>query len=210
MGWMVNATPRPPPGKTQYPLYRRLGVPEGSSRLVRKISPPLEVDPWTFQPVASHYTWFESPSVSCLPEVKMLIFSPSLWKTRCIIVGIATLLRGRRFYVRVKVKWSRYRPGVVQRVGRGLALLLHDRGTRREWVVSITSRPHFTPGQRPGTHFTGGWVGPRAGLDGRKISSTPGFDPRAVQPIAQSLYRMNYGTQYCILLRVVFRSTRFV
>jgi len=27
------------------------------------------------------------------------------------------------------------------------------------------------PRQRHGTHFTGGWVGPRAGLDGRKISS---------------------------------------
>jgi len=31
----------------------------------------------------------------------------------------------------VKVKWSRYRPGVAQRVGRGIALLFHDRGTRR-------------------------------------------------------------------------------
>ena len=30
-----------------------------------------------------------------------------------------------------KVKWSRYRPGVAQRVGRGTALLFHDRGTRR-------------------------------------------------------------------------------
>ena len=30
-----------------------------------------------------------------------------------------------------KVKWSRYRPGVVQRVGRGVALLFHDLGTRR-------------------------------------------------------------------------------
>ena len=30
-----------------------------------------------------------------------------------------------------KVKWSRYRPGVAQRVGRGIALLFHDRGTRR-------------------------------------------------------------------------------
>jgi hypothetical protein len=39
-------------------------------------------------------------------------------------------------------------------------------GTRRGWVVSITPRPRFTPGQRaPGTHCTGGWVGPRAGLD---------------------------------------------
>jgi hypothetical protein len=33
-------------------------------------------------------------------------------------------------------------------------------------VVSITPRPSFTPAERaPGTHCTGGWVGPRAGLD---------------------------------------------
>jgi len=30
-----------------------------------------------------------------------------------------------------KVKGSRYRPGVAQRVGRGIAILFHDRGTRR-------------------------------------------------------------------------------
>jgi len=30
-----------------------------------------------------------------------------------------------------KVKCSRYRPGVAQRMGRGVALLFHDRGTRR-------------------------------------------------------------------------------
>jgi hypothetical protein len=33
--------------------------------------------------------------------------------------------------VKVKVKISRYRPGAAQRVGRGIALLFHDRGTRR-------------------------------------------------------------------------------
>jgi len=47
------------------------------------------------------------------------------------------------------VKWSRYRHGVAQRVGRGIALLFHDRGTRRVWVVSSTPRPHFTPGKDP-------------------------------------------------------------
>ena len=36
---------------------------------------------------------------------------------------------------------------VAQRVGRGIALLFHDRGTRRGWVVSSTPRPHFTPGK---------------------------------------------------------------
>ena len=84
---------------------------------------------------------------------------------------------GRLLYICIqkKVKWSRYRPGVAQRVGRGIALLFHDRGTRSGWVVSSTLRPHFTPRERPGTHCTGGWVGPRAGLDGRKISFPPGF-----------------------------------
>ena len=51
-------------------------------------------------------------------------------------------------YVKM-VKWSRYRPGVAQRVGRGKALLFHDRGTRRGWVVSSTPRLHFTPGKDP-------------------------------------------------------------
>jgi hypothetical protein len=34
------------------------------------------------------------------------------------------------------------------------------------WVVSVTPRPRFTPGERtPGAHWIGGWVGPRAGPD---------------------------------------------
>ena len=73
-------------------------------------------------------------------------------------------------------------PGVALRVGTGIALLFHDRGTRRGRVVSSTPWPHFTPRERPGTHFTGGWVGPWAGLDGRKISSQPGFDPGPSSP----------------------------
>jgi len=38
------------------------------------------------------------------------------------------------------------------------------------------------PRERRGTHCTGGWVGLRAGLDGRKISSPPGFDPGLSSP----------------------------
>jgi len=75
-----------------------------------------------------------------------------------------------------KVKWSRYRPGVAQRVGKVIAVLFHDRGTRRGWVVSSTSQPHLAPGKS--------WyssrrrlIGPKAGLDGRKISS------RTIQPV---------------------------
>jgi len=34
-------------------------------------------------------------------------------------------------FKKLKVKLSRYRPGVAQRVGGDIALLFHDRGTRR-------------------------------------------------------------------------------
>ena len=45
-----------PPGKTRYPLYRRLGGTQGRSGQVRKISPPPGFDRRTVQPVASRYT----------------------------------------------------------------------------------------------------------------------------------------------------------
>jgi hypothetical protein len=44
-----------PPGKTRYPLYRRLGGPQGWSGWAENLAPP-GFDPWTFQPVVSRYT----------------------------------------------------------------------------------------------------------------------------------------------------------
>ena len=92
----------------------------------------------------------------------------SLWEMSCHVNGSLIKVhnvKGKK--VKVKVKWSRYRPSVAQRVGRGIALLFHDRGTRRGWVVSSTSRPLFTPwrdpvpilqetGWSPGPIWTGG------------------------------------------------------
>jgi len=45
-----------PPGNTQYPVYRKLGVPQGRFGRLWKILPPTEFDPRTVQPVASRYT----------------------------------------------------------------------------------------------------------------------------------------------------------
>ena len=45
-----------PPGKTWYPLYRKLGGPQGRYVQVRKISPPPGFDPPTVQLVGSRYT----------------------------------------------------------------------------------------------------------------------------------------------------------
>jgi hypothetical protein len=60
------------------------------------------------------------------------------------------------------------------------------------WVVSITPLPRFTPGERtPGTHCTGGWVGPRAGLDtdarGKTLCPRRGsnLDRPVVQPVVR-------------------------
>jgi hypothetical protein len=60
------------------------------------------------------------------------------------------------------------------------------------WVVSVTPRPRFTPGERtPGTHCTGGWVGPRAGLDtadrGKILCPRRGSNPD--RPVVQSVVR---------------------
>ena len=69
VGW---STPRPDrftPGKeTRYPLYRRLGRPQGRSGLVLKISPSQGFDPRTVQHVASRYTDYAIPAHGNKPE----------------------------------------------------------------------------------------------------------------------------------------------
>jgi hypothetical protein len=50
-------------------------------------------------------------------------------------------------------------------------------------MVSTTPRPLY-PRERPGTHCTGGWVGPGAGLDGTENLTPPDYDPRTVQPVS--------------------------
>ena len=82
-------------------------------------------------------------------------------------------------------------PLQAQRVGRGIALLFHDHGTRSGGVVSSTPWPHFTPrkelvpilqeaGWAPGPVWTGG-------------KSRPHWDSIPDrQACSQSLYRLSY------------------
>ena len=56
VGGQCHAPATLPPGKTQYPLYRRLGGPQSQSGWVQKISPPPEFDPRIIHPLASRYT----------------------------------------------------------------------------------------------------------------------------------------------------------
>jgi len=95
------------------------------------------------------------------------------------------------FIGKVKVKVSLYRPGLAQRMGRGIALLFHDRGTRRGWVVSSTPWPYFTPGKDPVAILQeSGWApGPvwTGGKSRPHRDSIPGRPARS-----QSLYRLSY------------------
>jgi len=64
------------------------------------------------------------------------------------------------------------------------------------WVVNATPRPLY-PRERPGTHCIGGWVGPTASLDGcGKSRPPPGFDPRAVLPVATVSHKRFEVTKY--------------
>jgi len=87
-----------------------------------------------------------------------------------------------------KGKCCRYKTGVAQRVGRGIALLFHDRGTRSGWVVSSTPRPHFTPGKGPvqeaGWALGPVWTGEISRYNRDTIPDRPAR--------SQSLYRLSY------------------
>ena len=56
VGGQQHAPAALPPGKTRYPLYKRLGGPQGRSGQVEKISPLSGFEPRTVQPLVSRYT----------------------------------------------------------------------------------------------------------------------------------------------------------
>jgi hypothetical protein len=59
------------------------------------------------------------------------------------------------------------------------------------WVVNATLRPLY-PRERPGTHCIGGWVGPRAGLDGCGKSRLPRVWSLDGPACNESLYRLSH------------------
>ena len=79
------------------------------------------------------------------------------------------------------------------RGSRSIDLPFHDHGTTRGVGGQRHAPAALYPHKRPGTHCTGGCVDPRAGLDRCGKCHLPrGFDPRTVQPVARSLYRLSY------------------
>jgi len=84
---------------------------------------------------------------------------------------------------KVKLKRSRYRPSVAQRLGRGIALLFHDRGTRRgEWSAA---RPDFTlPPRKTRYPFYRRLGGPQGRYGWAENLVPAGIRSRTVQPVA--------------------------
>jgi len=90
-----------------------------------------------------------------------------------------------------KVKCSCYRPGVAQRVGRGIALLFLDHGTRRGWVVSSTPRLHFTPGKDPvPIEQEAGWAPGSVWMGGKSCLHQDSIPDRPAR--SQSQYWLSY------------------
>jgi hypothetical protein len=108
------------------------------------------------------YRWNLSVPLS-LPRVA--ITQPTL--TRFSIKQNFSNLTGNSYVIqntfkgkgKVHLRTGHKPPGV------GVEYSFSNLGVRLGWVVNATPRPLY-PRERPGTLCIGGWVGPRAGLDG--------------------------------------------
>jgi hypothetical protein len=87
-----------PPGKTRYPLYRRLGGPQGRFGRVRKLSPPPGFDPRTVKPLANRYTdWAIPGHFLILRRIEIALFvnvQRSSCKMSIILVRFESLKLG--------------------------------------------------------------------------------------------------------------------
>ena len=90
---------------------------------------------------------------------------------------------------------------MAQRVGRGIALHLHELGTRRGWVVSTTPRPHFTPSKDP-VHILqeAGWAPGPVWMGGKSRPHRDSIPDRPAR--SQSLYRLSYPAYVCVCVCV--------
>jgi hypothetical protein len=106
--------------------------------------------------------------------------------------------------VKVKVKFTLEQATKAQRGSRGIALSLTSALTG---VGGERHAPAALPRQRPGTHCVGGWVGPRAGLDGCEKSRPTGIRSPDSSARSESLYRLSSPGPRCNWKREWKKST---
>ena len=71
--------------------------------------------------------------------------------------------------IQVNLKFALEQTTKAQRGSRGSSTLSLTSALDGGWVVNATPRPLY-PVERPGNHCIRGWMGTRAGLDGREKS----------------------------------------
>jgi len=159
--------------------------------------------------------------LTLLPTWRLLCVTTKFWLQNVYIyiyIYIYTHILGQKIqaksstlyiYIYIKVKWSRYRPGVAQRVGRGIALLFHDRGTRRGWVVSSTPRPQFTRGKDPVPILQeAGWAPGPVWMGGKSRAHRDSIPDRSAR--SQSLYRLSYPAHLYIYIYIYVKDIAWI
>ena len=129
------STPHPaalPPGKTRYPLYRRLGGPQGRSGRVRKTRPSPGFDPRTVQPVAIRYTGWAIAALSIVFSIhKRVVPDFCKWDSNFFVCSFTALFI-------FKLSWS----DSVLELPKRLFLALHYCCTFLIWV-NFSSLPNL-------------------------------------------------------------------
>jgi len=155
---------------------------------------------WVNPTKKSHEKWLESRRGLCagpLRSTKNHENGCTPWLRKEIQKANCLCLVREIIHCYVKVKLSRYGPGVAQRVGRGIALLFYDRGTRRGWVVSSTPRPQFTPGKDPAPILQEArWAPGPVWTDGKSRPHRNSIPDRPAR--SQSLYWLSYPAHYIV------------
>ena len=80
----------------------------------------------------------------------------------------------------------------AHRGSRGIALLLHDHGTRSGWGVSVTPRPLFTPGKDPVPIVQDAVWAPGPDWTSAENLAPTGIRSQDRPAHSQSLYRLSY------------------
>ena len=106
-------------------------------------------------PCSLKYIYF-----AALARMELPVKQTFIW----FVLFLARMVNGPNLNltVKVKVKQSRNRPGLAQRVAGGLDSQISWHSAREGGDVSLTHRPPLPPGMFLVLIFTRGWVDPRA------------------------------------------------
>ena len=98
----------------------------------------------------------------------------------------------------------------AHRGSRGIALPFYDLGTRSGWGGQRHALAALYPWERPSTSCTGGWVGPRAGLDryGKSHLPTGIRSPDRACPVWVILTCLLFWCHICVTMYGHFNTTK--